>query len=78
MFTDDHFGRSESDLALELDPLPLPEGVVLGYRSSAPIIELKLTGPASQRSAMEQVWQQVRAVAGESTLSKVLRACQHS
>lgn len=62
------FGRSESDLALELDPLPLPEGVVLGYRSSAPIIELKLTGPASQRSAMEQVWQQVRAVAGESTL----------
>ncbi|CNE13891.1 nicotinamide mononucleotide deamidase-related protein YfaY [Yersinia nurmii] len=62
------FGRSESDLAMELDPLPLPEGVVLGYRSSAPIIELKLTGPASQRSAMEDVWQQVRQVAGESLI----------
>lgn len=62
------FGRSESDLAQELDPLRLPDGVVLGYRSSAPIIELKLTGPASQHQAMEQVWQQVREVAGDSTL----------
>ncbi len=41
------FGRSESDLADQLDSLPLPEGVVLGYRSSMPIIELKLIGPAS-------------------------------
>ncbi|WP_145536138.1 nicotinamide mononucleotide deamidase-related protein YfaY [Yersinia thracica] len=62
------FGRSESDLALELDSLPLPDGAVLGYRSSAPIIELKLTGPASQQSAMEEIWQQVRAVAGESII----------
>ena len=62
------FGRSESELARELDPLPLPIGVVLGYRSATPIMELKLTGPASQRLTMEQVWQQVRAVAGENTL----------
>lgn len=62
------FGRGESDLANELDGLPLPEDVVLGYRSSMPIIELKLTGPAHEREAMEQVWQQIRAVAGDSQL----------
>ncbi|CRY55842.1 MULTISPECIES: nicotinamide mononucleotide deamidase-related protein YfaY [Yersinia] len=62
------FGRSESDLALELEPLPLPEGAVIGYRSSAPIIELKLTGPASAQSEMEQVWQQVREIVGDSAI----------
>lgn len=62
------FGRSESDLALELEPLPLPEGAVIGYSSSAPIIELKLTGPASAKSEMEQVWQQVREIVGDSAI----------
>ncbi|WP_279047381.1 nicotinamide mononucleotide deamidase-related protein YfaY [Cedecea davisae] len=62
------FGRSESELAQSLDPLVLPEGVVMGYRSSMPIIELKLTGPAGQRAAMEAVWPEVRRVAGESLI----------
>ncbi|AJZ90322.1 hypothetical protein VW41_15500 [Klebsiella michiganensis] len=62
------FGRSESELAQCLDPLALPDGVVMGYRSSMPIIELKLTGPASQREAMEAVWPEVRRVAGESLI----------
>ncbi|WP_336706934.1 MULTISPECIES: nicotinamide mononucleotide deamidase-related protein YfaY [unclassified Cedecea] len=62
------FGRSESELAQSLDPLALPKGVVMGYRSSMPIIELKLTGPASQREAMEAVWPEVRRVAGESLI----------
>ena len=62
------FGRGESDLAAELEPLSLPEGVVMGYRSSMPIIEIKLTGPASQRVAMEQVWQQVRLQLAECTI----------
>ncbi|MCV9877851.1 nicotinamide mononucleotide deamidase-related protein YfaY [Brenneria izbisi] len=62
------FGRSESDLASQLDGLALPPDVVLGYRSAMPIIELKLTGPASQRAAMESLWEQVRAVAGENAL----------
>ena len=62
------FGRAESELASQLDGMPLPEDVVLGYRSSMPIIELKLTGPAHEREAMEQAWQQVRAVAGESAI----------
>ncbi|RRZ94657.1 nicotinamide mononucleotide deamidase-related protein YfaY [Erwinia sp. 198] len=62
------FGRGESDLASEIEPLPLPEGVVMGYRASMPIIELKLNGPASKRPEMEQFWQQVREIAGESTI----------
>ena len=62
------FGRGESDLAAELEPLALPEGAVMGYRSSMPIIEIKLTGPASQRVAMEQVWQQVRLQLAECTI----------
>ncbi|MBA0167609.1 nicotinamide mononucleotide deamidase-related protein YfaY [Pectobacterium sp. CFBP8739] len=62
------FGRSESDLASQLDGMALPPGVVLGYRSSMPIIELKLTGPAAQQEKMMQLWETVRAVAGENTL----------
>lgn len=62
------FGRAESELASQLDSLLLPEDVVLGYRSSMPIIELKLTGPAHERDAMELVWQTVREVAGESAI----------
>ncbi|WP_147198939.1 nicotinamide mononucleotide deamidase-related protein YfaY [Pantoea sp. CCBC3-3-1] len=62
------FGRGESDLASEIEPLPLPEGVVMGYRASMPIIELKLNGPASKLPEMEQFWQQVREIAGESTI----------
>ncbi|MDN8999720.1 hypothetical protein Q0P46_14435, partial [Staphylococcus aureus] len=41
---------------------------VLGYRSSSPIIELKLTGPVTQRAAMEQAWEKVRQVAADNTL----------
>ncbi|WP_432652359.1 nicotinamide mononucleotide deamidase-related protein YfaY [Pectobacterium sp. PL152] len=62
------FGRSESDLASQLDGMALPSGVVLGYRSSMPIIELKLTGPAAQQEKMVKLWETVRAVAGENTL----------
>lgn len=62
------FGRSESDLAQSLDPLVLPPGVTMGYRSSMPIIELKLTGPAAQRDAMLALWPEVKRVAGESLI----------
>lgn len=62
------FGRGESDLAQSLDPLVLPDDVVMGYRSSMPIIELKLTGPATQRVAMEAIWPEVRRVAGDSLI----------
>ncbi|MEB6381926.1 nicotinamide mononucleotide deamidase-related protein YfaY [Klebsiella aerogenes] len=62
------FGRSESELAQSLNHLQLPPGVVMGYRSSMPIIELKLTGPAEQRDAMLALWPEVRKVAGESLI----------
>lgn len=62
------FGRSESDLAQNLAHLTLPEGVVMGYRSSMPIIELKLTGPAAHRQAMDAIWPEVKRVAGESII----------
>jgi len=62
------FGRSESDLAQSLDHLELPEGVSMGYRSSMPIIELKLTGPATQKAAMLAAWPEVQRVAGENLI----------
>lgn len=62
------FGRSESELAQNLNPLTLPPGVVMGYRSSMPIIELKLTGPAEQRDAMLALWPEVRKVAGDNLI----------
>ncbi|HBY9882208.1 TPA: nicotinamide mononucleotide deamidase-related protein YfaY [Klebsiella pneumoniae] len=62
------FGRSESELAQSLNPLTLPPGVVMGYRSSMPIIELKLTGPANQRDAMLALGPEVRKVAGDSLI----------
>ncbi|HCM1916052.1 TPA: nicotinamide mononucleotide deamidase-related protein YfaY [Salmonella enterica subsp. salamae serovar 28:r:e,n,z15] len=62
------FGRSESDLAQCLDSLSLPSGVTMGYRSSMPIIELKLTGPATQREAMLALWPEVKRVAGQSLI----------
>ncbi|MBV4411932.1 nicotinamide mononucleotide deamidase-related protein YfaY [Enterobacteriaceae bacterium YMB-R22] len=62
------FGRGESDLAQRLDALALPADVVLGYRASAPVIELKLTGPAAQRDAMMPVWQAIKREVGDSLL----------
>ncbi|MEE3796442.1 competence/damage-inducible protein A, partial [Escherichia coli] len=62
------FGRSEGDLAQRLDSLPLPPGVTMGYRSSMPIIELKLTGPATQREAMLALWPEVKRVAGQNLI----------
>lgn len=62
------FGRSESDLAQSTDTLQLPPGVTMGYRSSMPIIELKLTGPASEEQAMEKLWLDVKRVAGQSVI----------
>ncbi|WP_391486985.1 nicotinamide mononucleotide deamidase-related protein YfaY [Leclercia tamurae] len=62
------FGRSESDLAQSLDHLTLPPGVTMGYRSSMPIIELKLTGPATEKAAMLALWPEVRRVAGENLI----------
>lgn len=62
------FGRSESRLAQQFDSIALPDDVVLGYRSSMPIIELKLTGPADSREKMLTVWQQIKGEIAENVL----------
>lgn len=62
------FGRTESSLAQQFDVLALPEGCVMGYRSSMPIIELKLTGPASQREEMLKNWQIIKQGVGGNML----------
>ncbi|SUC35282.1 CinA-like protein [Providencia rustigianii] len=60
------FGRSESSLAAQFDDLPLPNGCILGYRSSMPIIELKLTGPAKQCHEMAEIWQKIKMGVGDN------------
>lgn len=62
------FGRTESSLAQQFEVLTLPEGCVMGYRSSMPIIELKLTGPVSQREEMLKNWQIIKQGVGENML----------
>lgn len=42
------FGLSESGISDKLDPIKLPEGYELGYRSYLPFIEVKLFGPNDQ------------------------------
>ncbi|WP_353167278.1 nicotinamide mononucleotide deamidase-related protein YfaY [Providencia sp.] len=62
------FGRSESSLAKQFDHIELPDACVLGYRSSMPIIELKLTGPASQKVLMEQHWHSIKQSIGDNLI----------
>lgn len=62
------FGRSESSLAKQFDYLPLPEDCVIGYRSSTPIIELKLTGPADKKQEMLKNWQIIKQGVGENMI----------
>lgn len=47
------FGISESALSDMLDARPWPAGIELGYRSSMPLIELKLIGHGATRADME-------------------------
>ncbi len=42
------FGLSESGISDKLDPIKLPQGYELGYRSYLPFIEVKLFGPNDQ------------------------------
>lgn len=62
------FGRTESSLAQQFDVLTLPQGCVMGYRSSMPIIELKLTGPAEHKNEMLKIWQIIKEGVSENML----------
>ncbi|MFQ2223635.1 competence/damage-inducible protein A [Aeromonas enteropelogenes] len=47
------FGISESALSDKLDAAPWPAGIELGYRSSMPLIELKLIGHGASTADMD-------------------------
>lgn len=47
------FGISESALSDKLDASPWPSGIELGYRSSMPLIELKLIGHGASTADMD-------------------------
>lgn len=47
------FGISESALSDRLDAAPWPSGIELGYRSSMPLIELKLIGHGASAADMD-------------------------
>ena len=47
------FGISESALSDKLDAAPWPAGIELGYRSSMPLIELKLIGHSASAADMD-------------------------
>lgn len=62
-------GRSESDLATEIDAkLSVPADISVGYRSAMPIIELKLTGNTHNQTAMDELWQQLKVLVNDNTL----------
>ena len=62
-------GRTESDLAQEIDAiLEIPENITIGYRAAMPIIELKVTGPESQKSEMDKLWQQIKSIVNANLL----------
>lgn len=64
------FGLSESGLSDRLDPLQLPSGVRLGYRSARPHIEIKIFSERYQHHEMEAVYQQIREQLGAQLFSE--------
>ncbi len=47
----------------------------MGYRSSMPIIELKLTGPASEQQAMEKLLTETLKRVPDGVISKAPKDC---
>ncbi|WP_392563688.1 CinA family nicotinamide mononucleotide deamidase-related protein [Orbus wheelerorum] len=62
-------GRTESDLADEIEKkLSVPAGIDVGYRSAAPIIELKLTGKMSDQPIIDNLWEQLKHLVSDNLL----------
>ncbi|MFV0574691.1 MAG: CinA family nicotinamide mononucleotide deamidase-related protein [Vibrio sp.] len=61
------FGQGESGLADLLDPIPLPEGFSLGYRSYMPLIEVKVFSPY-QHPELERILDEIHTQIKEWTL----------
>lgn len=62
-------GRTESDLGQAIETtVKLPDSITVGYRAAMPIIELKLTGPESKKSEMDNIWQKIKAIVADNLL----------
>lgn len=62
-------GRTESDLGQAIETtVKLPDSITVGYRAAMPIIELKLTGPESRKSEMDNIWQKIKAIVADNLL----------
>lgn len=62
-------GRTESDLGQAIETtVKLPDSITVGYRATMPIIELKLTGPESKKSEMDNIWQKIKAIVADNLL----------
>ncbi len=64
-------GQGESALADKIEPLPLPEGITIGYRSSMPHIEIKIFARGEQAIAqLPAVNEQLQALLGTSVVAE--------
>lgn len=62
-------GRTESDLGQAIETtVEIPHYITVGYRAAMPIIELKLTGPESKKSEMDNIWQKIKAIVADNLL----------
>ncbi|WP_070967696.1 CinA family nicotinamide mononucleotide deamidase-related protein [Vibrio sonorensis] len=63
------FGSSESSLSDLLDPIELPDGYVLGYRSYLPFIEVKLFGPQEDLDTRMRLLKIIHDLIGQHVVS---------
>jgi nicotinamide-nucleotide amidase len=64
-------GHGESSLAEQIRPLRIPEGITLGYRPSAPHVEIKVFARgAAAIASMDELLPQLRATLGSALVSE--------
>lgn len=71
------FGLSESVISDKLDPIKLPQGYELGYRSYMPFIEVKLFGPSDQFEQRAKLMQLIHKHLESNTVSVDLPMVEH-
>lgn len=71
------FGLSESGISDKLDPIKLPQGYELGYRSYLPFIEVKLFGPTDQFEQRLQLMKLINQHLETNTVSVDLPMIEH-
>jgi nicotinamide-nucleotide amidase len=64
------FGHGESTLAARIDQLPLPAGITLGYRPSAPHVEIKVFARGAAALAQQEAYlAQLQTLLGDAVVS---------